>query len=69
MADGAGLVAAVGVLAFTPKKMRSCWKILRSDRVYLYWKSNGDRASKCHQMMSNAHTTDDRDLGGSSIEF
>ena len=43
--------------SFTPKKMRSCWKILRSDRVYLYRKSNGDRASKRHQMMSNVHTT------------
>ena len=46
MADGAGLVATVEVWAFTPKKMRSCWKILRSDRVYLYWKSNKDRVSR-----------------------
>lgn len=28
MAGGAGLVATVGVWAFTPKKTRSCWKIL-----------------------------------------
>lgn len=70
MADGAGLVATVEVWAFTPKKMRSCWKILRRGVTESTYIGNLTKTEfqECHQMMSVVHTTDDRD-GSSSIEF
>lgn len=53
MADGAGLVATV--LAFTPKKMRSCWKILRRGVTESTYIGNITKTEfqECHQMMLN----------------